>query len=139
MLSTIAFVVIFAAVTVLFSEELQSFGMKLLKNKSLRLLVPLLFISWIVAYFEFTVTELLVSCRIFLFSLVYYLSNAIPGLDWNLILEKVIILIVISISPLLIAKLADTKLNLKVKVSNITFWVTMFIWSFTAIIFVFGV
>jgi hypothetical protein len=136
MLTTIAFVVLITSVLVLFSVELKTFSLKLLKNSWLQLLVPMLIVSLFVVNFEWQLSLFFVSCRIFLFTIVFDLAKLIPFADGQMILEKIIILILITIIPIIAAKSARKHLPLHMDADYLGIFISAFIWSLIAFLLV---
>ena len=137
LLSTIALIVLFASIFVMFNEELQSFAKKLFENKKLRLLFPLAIASLLVLYFEEELYRCLVAMRIFAYSLIYYIAKLMPFTIGNLIIEKALFLIVIAFLPIALAKLLDKISFLKrYNVVMICKDVNVFLWTIFALLVV---
>lgn len=107
LLSTIALIVLCAAIFVMFNEELQSFAKKLYESKKVRLLAPLFIASFMVLYFEVELYKCLIAMRIFAFSVIYYFSKLVHIPLGILILEKTLFLSLIAFIPIILAKLLE--------------------------------
>lgn len=136
MLTTIALVVFLTSVVVLFAQELKSFGKNLAMNKWVQLIVPLLIISILILYFEDFVFSILLFCRVFLFSLVYYLAKLIPFADKGMIIEKIIILLIVSLIPLFLSKILSKYFTLSLDIKRFFITVSMFLFVFVSFLLI---
>lgn len=136
MLTTLAFVVLFLSIISLFSTEIQSLVKKIIAIKFVQIVGPLLIISWILLKEELHVTVFIGFCRIFLFSLVYYLSKIISFNDAALIIKKIIVLIILTLLPLLIGKLARKFTIYSFDVTKISLKISVFVFVVVAFLFI---
>lgn len=136
-LNTIALLVLFAAVFVLFTAELQSFARKIISNNTCRFIFPLLFMSLLVLIFEEQVTYLLILIRISLYSVIYHLAKIIPFNTGQADFEKVLLLIVISFFPLLLARLlSENNFFQKYKIARYVPNVSAILWLICGLLLV---
>lgn len=136
-LNTIALLVLFAAVFVLFTAELQSFARKIISNNTCRFIFPLLFMSLLVLIFEEQVTYLLILIRISLYSVIYHLAKIIPFNTGQADFEKVLLLVVISFFPLLLARLlSENNFFQKYKITQYVTHVSAILWLICGLLLV---
>ncbi|OGV37279.1 MAG: hypothetical protein A3E88_06290 [Legionellales bacterium RIFCSPHIGHO2_12_FULL_35_11] len=136
MLGTIAILVLIASIIVLFASELSSFIKKVIANKKVQLLFPLLFFSWLFLFFAKQIVYLSVVIRVFLYSLVLYLSKIFPFDGGDLISERILVLMLFSIFPILVAQLVDNYLHFSFKLKNIAHSLSIFIFAVITILYV---
>ena len=91
-LTIITFIIVFAAIFVLFVGDMQSILKKLASNRVLRFIFPFLIGSFLVFYLQWHVDLVLLWLRVFAFSCLYFLTKLLPFDFDRLFLEKIIFL-----------------------------------------------
>lgn len=137
LLGTIALIVLFAAIFVMFNEELQGFGKKFIESKKVRLLLPLFIASYLALLFEEELYQCLVGLRIFAFSIIYFISKFARISIGYLVIEKSLFLIMVAFLPIILAKLLDKiRFFKQYNIVTISKHVNVFLWTVFALLVV---
>lgn len=103
LLSTIALLVLFSSIFILFSEELRSSTKRFISNSKVMLLVSLFIASMILLTFEEQIDIFLIKLRVYIYGILYSLGMFPPHLLY-FILGKIIILSFVACAMLVIGK-----------------------------------
>lgn len=101
MLLTLALVVLFCSIAVMFSQEIGNFFKKIFAIPGMKLLLPLIVVSLLVVYYEPWVFWGLLHIKTILHTMAATLANWLPFEAAALFLANVIILMGLSILPVL--------------------------------------
>lgn len=137
-LSTVAFLVVFAAIFILFSEELRLSLKKLYSSSKIMLVVYLFVASMLFLIFEDRIDILLAELRIYLYSILYLLGMS-PTHLWHLVVGKILILSLIAfiliVAGKLLAKISIIK-KLSKNIYNVFLVSAAYLWLLFCIVLV---
>ena len=139
MLATLAIVVFFSSIVVFFSSELMSTVKAIAKNRFFQIVSPLILASWFVISYQHKFLWFLVTFRIDLFYISYFLNKILPSIHSPLLLSRIIDLFVLSV---LLIGVADIIEKFWKKITNlriIALYISPFIWLITAFLYAVGI
>ncbi|MDP3560695.1 MAG: hypothetical protein Q8R83_00775 [Legionellaceae bacterium] len=136
MLTTIACVVFFSSIIVFFSEEIRLTIIKLAKSRRVQFIAPLFICSWIVVHYEWHVLMFLVTCRLWLSYVVYFISKLTPWGPGRLASEQVLTLMLIISIPIGLTDLLLKWYKPRIGLRRIMLKVSAFFWVFCAFLLV---
>ena len=128
-LTIITFIIVFAAIFVLFVGDMQSILKKLASNRVLRFIFPFLIGSFLVFYLQWHVDLVLLWLRVFSFSCLYFLTKLLPFYFDRLFLEKIIFLSFIASVPL-VCRWGVLRFNFNKKSLHWLYHISLFLWVF---------
>ncbi len=133
---TIALVVFGCAIMVFFSKEFGNFIKKLLSIPGMKLLLPLIFVSFFIIYFKLEVLWFLAKFQTILFTLTQSLASLFPFQTMAYALATILVLISITVLPVLAINLWHKRKTYH-SFEYISLTMTV-IWLFVAVLLTFG-
>lgn len=140
-LSTIALLVLFASIFILFSEELRSSAKSFINNSKIRFIGSLFIVSMIILNYEEYFDDLFEKIILYTYYILYDLGIT-PTHYWRYTIGKILILSLISFVPIFVGKILTSIFivgNSSKKVNYVFLLLATYLWVFFCLALTVGI